>query len=195
MKYYAVKQGKKPGIYSTWEECKAQVHGFPGAIYKKFEDEALAKAFISGEQAVPKINPNDTVAYVDGSYDVATHRFSYGAVIIHNKEEYELSEAFSDERWADMRNVAGEIRGAMAAITWATENKVEKLIIYHDYEGISRWPLGEWKTQKECTKAYVQFVKDHSDVEVTFMKVKAHSGNILNDRADLLAKEALKDSD
>ena len=32
--YYAVKQGKVPGIYRTWDACKAQVHGYPGAIYK-----------------------------------------------------------------------------------------------------------------------------------------------------------------
>lgn len=25
MKYYAVKKGKIPGIYLTWDECKAQV--------------------------------------------------------------------------------------------------------------------------------------------------------------------------
>ena len=35
--YYAVKQGKVPGIYRTWDACKAQVHGYPGAIYKGFE--------------------------------------------------------------------------------------------------------------------------------------------------------------
>ena len=28
--YYAVKQGKVPGIYRTWDACKAQVHGYPG---------------------------------------------------------------------------------------------------------------------------------------------------------------------
>ena len=30
-KYYAVKKGKKPGIYRSWEECRAQVSGFSGA--------------------------------------------------------------------------------------------------------------------------------------------------------------------
>ena len=33
-KYYAVKNGRKPGIYSSWDECKKQVEKFKGAIYK-----------------------------------------------------------------------------------------------------------------------------------------------------------------
>ena len=32
VKYYAVAVGKKPGIYTKWDECKAMVHGFPGAF-------------------------------------------------------------------------------------------------------------------------------------------------------------------
>ena len=46
--YYAVKQGKVPGIYRTWDACKAQVHGYPGAIYKGFERLEEAAAFLGG---------------------------------------------------------------------------------------------------------------------------------------------------
>lgn len=35
-KYYAVKIGRKPGIYLTWRACKAEVDGFSGARYKSF---------------------------------------------------------------------------------------------------------------------------------------------------------------
>ena len=45
--YYAVKQGKVPGIYRTWDACKAQVHGYPGAIYKGFERLEEAEAFLA----------------------------------------------------------------------------------------------------------------------------------------------------
>ena len=30
-KFYAVKKGKVPGIYTSWDACKSMVHGFPGA--------------------------------------------------------------------------------------------------------------------------------------------------------------------
>ena len=35
-KYYAVRKGKKTGIFQTWDECKLQVTGFSGAEYKRF---------------------------------------------------------------------------------------------------------------------------------------------------------------
>ena len=44
-KFYAVKIGRKPGIYLTWDECKQQVDKFKGAVYKSFnsKDEANYK--------------------------------------------------------------------------------------------------------------------------------------------------------
>ena len=36
-KYYAVKKGRKPGIYDTWDECRKQTLGFSGAVYKSFK--------------------------------------------------------------------------------------------------------------------------------------------------------------
>lgn len=43
-KFYVVWHGRKPGIYRTWDECAAQVNGFPGAKYKSFESEKEARA-------------------------------------------------------------------------------------------------------------------------------------------------------
>ena len=42
-KYYVVWQGKKPGIYDSWEACKEQVHGVLGAQYKGFDTLAEAE--------------------------------------------------------------------------------------------------------------------------------------------------------
>lgn len=36
-KWYVVWVGKKPGVYSTWEECRAQIHGVKGAQYKSYK--------------------------------------------------------------------------------------------------------------------------------------------------------------
>lgn len=35
-KYYVVWAGYETGIYSSWDECKAAVDGFPGARYKSY---------------------------------------------------------------------------------------------------------------------------------------------------------------
>lgn len=42
-KYYVVWNGVKPGIYSTWIECKQQIDGFQGAIFKSFLNPKIAK--------------------------------------------------------------------------------------------------------------------------------------------------------
>jgi len=63
--YYAVKQGKVPGIYRTWDACKAQVHGYPGAIYKGFERLEEAEAFLEDCLAVVADNLDDVRAYME----------------------------------------------------------------------------------------------------------------------------------
>ena len=51
VKYYAVAVGKKPGIYTKWDECKAMVHGFPGAVYKSFKTLEEAETFLESAPA------------------------------------------------------------------------------------------------------------------------------------------------
>ena len=45
--YYAVRQGRKPGIYRTWAECKAQVDGYKNAEYKGFATMEEASGFMN----------------------------------------------------------------------------------------------------------------------------------------------------
>ncbi|MGH9846992.1 MAG: ribonuclease HI [Blastocatellia bacterium] len=55
-KYYAVRNGREPGIYRTWDECKAQVEGYPNAAYKGFASLGDAEVFlgnIKSETPVP----------------------------------------------------------------------------------------------------------------------------------------------
>jgi hypothetical protein len=47
-KYYAVRRGRVCNIiYTTWAECKAQVHQFPGAEYKSFPTYVEAQSYLS----------------------------------------------------------------------------------------------------------------------------------------------------
>lgn len=138
------------------------------------------------------IEITDLVAYVDGSYDQSTKRFSYGMIILENGEEKTFNKSFSDPSLAGMRNVAGEIMGARAAIEYAIKNNKKGLVIRYDYDGIANWPLGKWSANKEATKSYVKFVREAvQKVQITFEKIKAHSGDKYNDYADKLAKQAL----
>ena len=84
-----------------------------------------------------------------------------------------------------------EILGATYAMKYAYDHDIKNLVIYHDYEGIAKWCLGEWKTNKLETQTYKNKYQEYSKkVNISFVKVKGHSGDKYNDLADALAKEA-----
>ena len=190
-KFYAVKNGKVPGIYKTWDECKAQVDGFSGAVFKGFETKEDALIFLGIEEEIKKTDI-EAIAYSDGSFDINTKRFSYGVVIFWNDEKFEFCESFSDEELSSMRNVAGEIKGAEKVFSFCVENNIKSVELFYDYEGIEKWCTGEWKRNKSGTVNYHENYNNIKDrVKVKFTKVKGHSGNKFNDEADTLAKSAL----
>lgn len=64
--------------------------------------------------------------------------------------------------------------------------------IYHDYIGISKWAFGLWKTNKEATRKYRDFIKSiMKSYSISFKHVKGHSGNKYNELADKYAKEGI----
>lgn len=194
-KFYAVKEGRNIGIFESWIDCKKQVDGYSGAKYKSFKSRKEAMEYLDstkGKGACAN-DADEITAYVDGSYNIATNEFSYGVVILKENEVItKFNGRMDDKNLASMRNVAGEIKGAEAAMKYALENGYKSIAIYHDYEGIARWCLGEWKANKDGTKAYkVYFDSIKNYINIRFVKVKGHSNDRYNDMADILAKEAL----
>ena len=47
-KYYVVWKGVQPGIYNNWTDCRLQVQGYEGAIYKSFDSLKEAELAING---------------------------------------------------------------------------------------------------------------------------------------------------
>lgn len=200
-KVYAVRNGRTTGMFMSWDDCKAQVDGFAGAEYKSFADPAEAMAYLglTGDAATGTEKfPEGVRAYVDGSFDSGSGRFSCGVVIVETgadgkSETTELNSAFDDEEAAQQRNVAGEIMGSKLAIDWCLTNGVKAVEIYHDYEGIGAWADRRWKANNPLTQGYRDFVEEaRKSMDIRFVKVKAHAGNKYNELADKLAKKALE---
>lgn len=200
-KVYAVRNGRKPGIYQTWAQCQEQIRGFSGAVFKGFPTLAQAEEYMklpSGAQSPNEPADKDSVeteaaAYVDGSYQAATRQFSCGVVIFHNGNETRLSQLYNDPDLAQMHNVAGELKGSEKAIQYCLDHQIKSVTIFHDYEGIAKWCTGEWQAKKAGTQAYKAFYDQAKErLDIRFVKVKGHSGDLYNDLADQLAREAMQ---
>lgn len=190
-KIYAVRAGRRTGIFESWDECRAQVDGYRGAEYKSFGSREDALSYL-GLQEESLADAHAPRAYVDGSYDAATGRYACGVVLIKDGEVTELSEAFDDSSAARLRNVAGEIMGARRAVEYAASHGFSEIDIYYDYAGIGKWGDDEWKANLEMTRDYKAFVAEAREkLAIRFVKVKGHSGDTYNDRADRLAKDAI----
>lgn len=192
-KYYAVRSGRCTGIYESWPECQKQVVGCKGAEYKAFLSRDEAEAYLNRCQPAVTKPPFDTLcAYVDGSFDASSNRYGSGVVLLYQGQEKTMCRAGEHPSLVSMRNVAGEITAAVMAMRYAVAHNFPELILYHDYAGIAKWCLGEWKTEREGTQQYRQFYQSIQDqLAVTFVKVEAHTGDHYNELADQLAKESL----
>ena len=192
VKYYAVKKGRQTGVFSSWDECKTMVQGFKGAVYKSFASLEEAQNFLQ-EKKQSIISDEGLIAYVDGSYNQKTKEYGYGCLLIEGQQV--ISQFYGKGNhpdYVDMRNVAGEIAGAHKAISYAIEHQYPMICIYYDYEGIEKWADHLWEARRQGTKAYQSFVDEsRKKIEIRFIKVLAHSGDLYNDMADQLAKKAV----
>lgn len=215
-KYYAVAKGKTPGIYNSWDACKKQVTGVSN-LYKSFASLEEAKAFMKAfentsskagaqntknndtysdayfEEIMENLDKNSAIAFTDGSYDIKTKAYSAGVLLCTKTKKYEFAKAFEENAYASMRNVAGEITAALIAVSRAYALGISELTICHDYSGISAWADGIWKAENKLTKNYTKIIQTfRKKINISFLKIKSHSGNSYNDAADRIAKDALK---
>lgn len=70
-KYYSVVKGHIPGIYTTWDEAKTQIHEYSGAVYKSFKTEEEAKEYMN--------TPVKERIYLDVPYEEKDDAKSNGA--------------------------------------------------------------------------------------------------------------------
>ena len=217
-KYYAVKKGKRTGVFDNWVECKASVDGFPGADYRGFAtlqeacdyagvpvpaaDVPVAELVgvpVSVAEGVGKSDSEVSqgtcplLAYVDGSYDDSLKKYAFGCVfILPDGRIYTEFGNGDNPQSLQHRNVTGEMLGAMYAVKTAIMNGYRQIEIRYDYEGIEKWVTGAWRSKTELTQKYAQAMREWSkDIKILFTKVPAHSNVTYNELADRTAKRGL----
>lgn len=186
MKYYAVRKPLPITIHTTWGACEAQVKGQAGAEFKSFATLAEAEQW-AGLKSVSKVISGLRI-YVDGSFMPAYAEAGWAWVAVHNGKEIARGSGKTTGA-ALSRNIDGECEAAYHALLWANGQEMSA-IVCHDYEGVARWALREWKANSDIAKQYqakvIPLLGKHR-----FEKVKAHAGDVWNELVDQLAKEAL----
>ena len=186
-------------IVNTWDECLAYVKGVKGAKYKSFERIEDAKSYLNeGNRMLKKSDenyPKDCLhAYVDGSYNSSDGRYSYGVVCVtNNVVDYIESNAAKDTSEKNVRQIAGELKGAVRAVEYALREKQNKIVLFHDYEGIAHHATGAWDRKEESSMQYYNEMQNlmNSGIEVIFVKVDSHTGDLFNELVDEKCKECL----
>ncbi|CAG8818971.1 19360_t:CDS:2, partial [Racocetra persica] len=192
--YYAVRKGRKPGIYLTWDECKAQVNKFRNAMYKKFPTRIEAQKFIEGKREVSVIlNDNGS------SFNNGTTKAQAGiGVFWKDNDPNNLSERLLG---SEQTNNRAEIYTVIRALE-ACKNKTKPLEIMTDSkyviniieDWVEKWEKNGYMSYKNTPVKNQDLIKrlkkliDNRIGTVQLVHVRGHWGNYGNEQADKLAK-------
>ena len=155
-KFYVVWKGKRPGIYESWDDCKAQIQGFKGAQYKSFSNFADAKKAYNGsytdykgktkkesgltQEELLKIGePNYDSIAVDAASSGNPGKMEYRGVDTKTKRVL-----FKQGPFAEGTSNIGEFLALVHGLAFLKEQK-SKRILYSD----SRIAIG-WVRKGKC---------------------------------------------
>lgn len=133
--------------------------------------------------------------YTDGA--IKQGHIGWGFVARNTKVNKMVYEAFGvvdgEPDLLAQRNVAGETQAVMEAIRWALTMRHKSVNIVSDYKGCIAWADGTWQAKNKYTARYKAYVNHcREKMRIVLLHVKGHSGNVWNDRADMLAKSGAR---
>lgn len=203
MKYYAVRKGLRTGIFESWEECNAVVQCYSGAEYKSFKSMADAEAYLNGsDSATTKLDIDELlkddsycVIFTDGSF--RDDKTAYGICLNHKRYGLLHTQQLSGRvrlQTTELRNVAGEILGAVMGIQTAKVQGFKNIICFVDYDGVVNWANGMWSAKGYVQGRFVDYVRKvtaRDGLNIEFKWIKGHNEVEGSTKADLLARKAL----
>lgn len=135
--------------------------------------------------------------YTDGSYtNIEPNVVGFASIIVKDDNDTDLEAIYgysTSKMDVESRNVGGEIAAVITGVKALVDRGIHDIEIYYDYLGIEMWATSKWKTNKALTMGYKSFIEEmtNNGVNITFHKVKSHSGHMLNDVADTYAKKGI----
>lgn len=164
--FYVVWKGKKPGIYESWADCKAQINGFKGAQYKAFTEFSQAKKAFMGNfadyKSTPKTkvrpskrellqigDPNTDSISVDAASSGNPGRMEYRGIDTQTKKLL-----FKQGPFEQGTNNVGEFLAIVHGLAFLKQKKSNRLL-YSD----SKIAMG-WVKKKKCETKLVKTAKN-----------------------------------
>ena len=128
----------------------------------------------------------------DGSFVQNPERCGFGVNVEDDdgKPIYDLSGYTIAEEYLKSWNISSELIAAIIGVVWAASNGFTEITLYYDYTGVEHFMTGYFKAKSDIAKKYVAILsglKRTFGIDITFVKVKGHSGHKGNERADKLA--------
>ncbi|XP_072623915.1 ribonuclease H1 isoform X4 [Vulpes vulpes] len=144
--FYAVRRGRKAGVFQTWSECRAQVDRFPAARFKKFATEEEAWAFVRKPASPDGSEGEFVVVYTDGCCSSNGRRRARAGIGVYWGPGHPWNVGIRLP--GRQTNQRAEIHAACKAIEQAKAQNIKKLVLYTDsmftINGITNWVQG-WK--------------------------------------------------
>ena len=146
--FYTVWTGRQIGVFASWDECRLQVEGFPGAKYKGFPTrEAAESAFKNGPDSVESdiktqkfaslpdgtLKPNTISIAVDAACSGNPGKMEYRGVFVDTGTELFKSPVFEGGT-----NNIGEFLAIVHCLAWQQKNKLN-YPIYSDSVNGQKW--------------------------------------------------------
>lgn len=144
-KFYVVWVGKRPGVYSSWDECKAQVIGYPGSKYKSFPTRQQAEMAFNGEESKPTVSAAPPAIAVDAAYSSSTGLGECRGVLIPCG-----TEVFKAGPWPETTNNIMEFLAIVKGLTWMCDSST-RIPLYSD----SKTAIGWVKKKGKCNTDHV----------------------------------------
>ncbi|NVN17185.1 ribonuclease H [Muricauda sp. HICW] len=165
-KFYVVWQGKHPGIFESWKDCKAQIEGYKGAQYKSFatfeeakkaynsnymdyKGKSKGKSELTPEELLKIGDPNYNSIAVDAASSGNPGRMEYRGVDTKTKKVL-----FHQGPFEQGTSNVGEFLALVHGLAFLQQKKSDR-ILYSD----SRIAIG-WVRKKKCGTKLVKTAKN-----------------------------------